>query len=103
VTAWRDGGAIAIAVRDTGVGISAADLEKLFGPFSQAGIGASGQYGGTGLGLAVSRRLCQLMGGDITVDSTPGVGSCFTMRIPAQPAAASTAHERAVLAALERN
>jgi signal transduction histidine kinase len=84
----RVDGWIDVAVRDTGIGIAADDLPKLFNPFSQAGIGTSGKYGGTGLGLAVSRRLCEIMGGDIRVESEPGVGSCFTMRVPAATAEA---------------
>jgi PAS domain S-box-containing protein len=79
---------IRIAVRDTGIGISAENLAKLFQNFSQvAGESGSGQSG-TGLGLALSQKLCRLMGGDITVESRPGEGSCFTIRVPAAPAAA---------------
>jgi signal transduction histidine kinase/CheY-like chemotaxis protein len=76
-------GWISIAVTDTGVGISDAGLERLFKNFSQTDASVAGKYGGTGLGLAVSRKLCRMMGGDITVTSRLGEGSRFTIRIPA--------------------
>jgi signal transduction histidine kinase len=75
---WLD-----IQVHDTGIGISPADLPKLFQDFGQATAGTSNEYGGTGLGLALSQKLCMLMGGGISVTSEPGRGSCFTLRIPA--------------------
>jgi signal transduction histidine kinase/CheY-like chemotaxis protein len=74
---------ITLAVHDTGVGISEDGLRRLFENFSQADAMISSKYGGTGLGLALSRKLCRLMGGDITVESRLGKGSCFTIRIPA--------------------
>ncbi len=73
---------IGIAVRDTGIGINRDNLSKLFQDFSQVG-GAGGRQPGTGLGLALSQRFCRLMGGEITVESAPGRGSCFTVRLPA--------------------
>jgi len=57
-------------------------MGKLFQEFSQASSGTASKYGGTGLGLAISRRFCQMMGGDITVESEPGRGSTFTIRLP---------------------
>ncbi len=79
---------IRIAVRDTGIGISAENLAKLFQNFSQVGAQSDSGQSGTGLGLALSQKLCRLMGGDISVETRPGEGSCFTLRIPAAPAAA---------------
>jgi PAS domain S-box-containing protein len=76
---------ISIAVRDTGIGISRENLPKLFQNFSQVEASMASRRGGTGLGLALSRKLCLLMDGEITVESEPGRGSCFTIRVPATP------------------
>jgi signal transduction histidine kinase len=73
---------ITIAVTDTGIGMTAKQMGKLFQEFSQASSATASRYGGTGLGLAISRRFCQMMGGDITVESEPGRGSTFTIRLP---------------------
>ena len=73
---------ITLAVTDTGIGMTPAQMGKLFQEFSQADASTAGKYGGTGLGLAISRRFCQMMGGDITVQSEPGRGSPFTIRLP---------------------
>ena len=73
---------ITLAVTDTGIGMTAEQMGKLFQEFSQASSTTASKYGGTGLGLAISRRFCQMMGGDITVESQPGRGSTFTIRLP---------------------
>jgi signal transduction histidine kinase len=72
-----------VRVSDTGIGILAEDMGKLFLPFSQVDNSATRKYGGTGLGLAISKKFCQMMGGDITVESASGQGSCFSLRVPA--------------------
>src|SRR6202007_2254284 len=72
---------IELQVKDTGIGIAAPDVEKLFQNFGQASRSTSSKYGGTGLGLALSQKLCALMGGGISVSSELGEGSCFTIRV----------------------
>jgi signal transduction histidine kinase len=79
-------GRITVTVRDTGIGIEPETMAKLFSDFTQAAAATSGKFGGTGLGLALSRKLCRLMGGDITAESTPGMGSCFTATIRCETA-----------------
>ena len=74
---------VTLSVADTGIGMTPEQMDKLFQEFSQASSKTAGKYGGTGLGLVISRRFCQMMGGDITVESDPGKGSVFTVRLPA--------------------
>jgi PAS domain S-box-containing protein len=69
-------------VSDTGIGIEPDKVERLFEPFEQADASTSRRFGGTGLGLALSRRFCRLMGGDLTGTSSPGEGSVFTIELP---------------------
>jgi len=73
---------VVFRVRDTGIGMNPEQLGKLFQAFTQADGSTQRKYGGTGLGLALSRKFCVMMGGDINAQSEPGKGSTFTMRLP---------------------
>ena len=77
------GGRVRLHVRDTGAGIAADELERVFEPFVQADQRLTRPHAGVGLGLAISRDLARGMGGDLTAESTPGVGSTFTLTLPA--------------------
>ena len=74
---------IVFRVADTGIGLSPEQTVKLFQDFTQADASTTRKFGGTGLGLALTRRFCQIMGGDVTVHSVPGEGSIFTIKLPA--------------------
>ncbi|MFT3729392.1 MAG: ATP-binding protein [Terricaulis sp.] len=82
---------IFITVRDTGIGMSREHLSRLFQPFVQADPSITQRYGGTGLGLTITRRLAQLLGGDVAVESVLGEGAAFTLHIPVDFADAAKA------------
>ena len=75
---------ISFDVRDSGIGLTEEQMGKLFQEFTQADASTTRKYGGTGLGLALSRKFCRMMGGDITVASSYGQGSTFTIKLPAE-------------------
>ena len=80
-----NGKMLTIEVRDTGIGISPDGLQRLFQNFSQAERNTASRFGGTGLGLALTRRFCESMGGTVRVESSLGIGSSFTIEIPTRP------------------
>jgi len=83
---WHQvGPAVRMEVVDTGIGIAPEVLSKLFRPFEQGDASTSRRYGGTGLGLAITRRIALLLGGELTAESTPGVGSTFRLTFPTGP------------------
>ncbi|MEH2503868.1 signal transduction histidine kinase [Bradyrhizobium sp. AZCC 1578] len=90
---------IEIQVQDTGIGISESEIGRLFQNFGQASQATSSKYGGTGLGLALSQKLCALMGGGISATSEPGRGSCFTIRVLAWMAEQQPADEPSIMPA----
>ena len=75
---------ITFSVSDTGIGMTPEQMEKLFQAFSQGEVSMTRKYGGTGLGLEITKRFCKMLGGDITAKSKLGVGSTFTIRLPAK-------------------
>ncbi|HET8869208.1 MAG TPA: ATP-binding protein, partial [Aquabacterium sp.] len=84
LSASRIGEEVALAVIDTGIGMTKEEQELVFAPFKQADSSTTRRYGGTGLGLSISKRLVELMGGRIEVDSAPGRGSRFVVYLPIQ-------------------
>jgi len=84
------GEAVVLRVSDTGVGMTPAQMDRLFEAFAQAEASTTSKYGGTGLGLAITKRFSQMMGGDVTVQSESGKGSTFTVRLPATVAGGAT-------------
>jgi len=73
---------VVITVQDTGIGMTPEQLSRVFRPYAQADIRTSREYGGTGLGLAFTRSLCECMGAEVHATSELGTGSVFTMRLP---------------------
>jgi signal transduction histidine kinase/DNA-binding response OmpR family regulator/HAMP domain-containing protein len=89
---------VVFRVSDTGIGMTPEQVAKLFQEFTQADSSTTRKYGGTGLGLAITDRLCRMLGGTITVESEPGIGTSFTVRLPAVSALPSVTDETAAAA-----
>jgi signal transduction histidine kinase len=80
LAARREGADLVFAVTDTGIGMTAEQLGRLFEAFAQAEASTAARFGGTGLGLAISKKFCEMMGGSVAVASTPGVGTTTVRR-----------------------
>ena len=92
----RDAGRVALRVWDSGIGMSAEQLGRLFQAFTQADSSTTRKYGGTGLGLVITRSFARMLGGDVAVESEPGRGSVFTLALPVAPVAAEAVAEGGV-------
>lgn len=86
-TVWPSGSVVSFQVSDTGIGMAPEQMSKLFQTFTQADTTTTKRFGGTGLGLAITKHFCVMLGGDVTVESTLGEGSTFTMTLPDHGAA----------------
>ncbi|MEZ4385900.1 MAG: ATP-binding protein [Nannocystaceae bacterium] len=93
--AWCEGSTLRLQVVDSGIGMTEAQLARLFADYTQASERTASRFGGTGLGLAVTRRLCELMGGSIAVDSVSGRGSSFRVCLPLRIGGDAAAQDRA--------
>ncbi|WP_296272295.1 PAS domain S-box protein [Pseudomonas sp. UBA6323] len=90
-------GALRLVIQDTGIGIAADRLEKIFEPFAQADASMSRRFGGTGLGTTISRQLVELMGGRLRAESVEGQGSCFSVELPLRAGKRLVSQQRAAL------
>ncbi len=98
-----DGPCLLVRVADTGVGMDQEHIDRLFIAFSQGDTSTTRRFGGTGLGLRISKSLAEILGGDITVESTPGHGSAFTLRVPTGPVSSLAIPDQSpVIAAAEQ-
>jgi signal transduction histidine kinase/CheY-like chemotaxis protein/HAMP domain-containing protein len=99
-TVWlevsRDEGRVLLRVRDSGIGMTPEQLGRLFQAFTQADSSTTRKYGGTGLGLVITRSFVRMLGGDVSVESQPGIGSAFSISLPLAPAAPEALSEDAV-------
>ena len=102
LTVERVGGSqVCFRVSDTGIGMTAEQLGRLFQAFSQADASTTKRFGGTGLGLTITKHFCTMLGGDVTVESTPGKGSTFIITLPDQGAAPAAVTSPAPVAAAD--